>query len=311
MTPSPDPGSDRKRLGADELIAVFVALTSIGGIFFWSISQKDGGMNVPFFQEPTASSPPVATPSAPATTDATPPINGSVDQPVTVAPSLIDPSASRTTPAPQSTPFVAVVPQAPATPSPAPSAAPTTPVAQPKQFTDVPANFWAGAPIAALSAKGILDGFPDGTFRPNKPITRAEFAEIVRRAFNKSASREALKFNDLKPDYWAVPAINQATQTQFMSGFPNGSFQPNRQIPRLQVLLALATGLNLQPKQPAAQVLNQYQDAAEIPAYAADKTAAAIEAGLVLDEDNTKRLSPDKLATRAEVATLVHKALGQ
>ena len=47
MTPSPDPHSDRKRLGADELIAVFVALTSIGAIFFWSISQKNGGMSVP------------------------------------------------------------------------------------------------------------------------------------------------------------------------------------------------------------------------------------------------------------------------
>jgi hypothetical protein len=311
MTPSPDPRSDRKRLSTDELIAVFVALTSIGGIFFWSISQKDGGMNVPFFQEPTASRPPLATPSAPATTDATPPIQGTVDQPVTVSPSPLDPSASRTAPAPQSTPFVAVVPQAPATPSPAPSAAPTVPVAQPKKFIDVPANFWASAPIAALSARGILDGFPDGSFRPNKPITRAEFAEIVRRAFNQPPSREALKFNDLKPDYWAIPAINQATQTRFMSGFPNGSFQPNRQIPRLQVLLALATGLNLQPKQPAAQVLNQYQDAEQIPAYAADKTAAAIEAGLVLDDNNTKRLSPDKVATRAEVATLVHRALGK
>ncbi len=310
MTPSPDPRSDRKRLGADELIAVFVALTSIGGIFFWSISQKDGGMNVPFFQEPTASSPPLATPSAPATTDA-PPIEGAVDQPVTVAPLPINPSASPTTSAPQSTPFVAIVPQAPATPSPAPSAAPTAPVAQPKQFTDVPANFWASVPIAALSAKGILDGFPDGSFRPNQPITRAEFAEIVRRAFNQPASREALKFNDLKPDYWAIPAINQATQTEFMSGFPNGSFQPNRQIPRLQVLLALAAGLNLQPKQPAAQVLNQYQDAEQVPAYAADKIAAAIEAGLVLDENNAKRLNPEKLSTRAEVATLVHKALGQ
>jgi hypothetical protein len=175
----------------------------------------------------------------------------------------------------------------------------------------VPANFWASVPIAALSARGILDGFPDGTFRPNKPITRAEFAEIVRRAFNKPVSREALKFNDLKPDYWALPAINQATQTRFMSGFPNGSFQPNRQIPRLQVLLALATGLNLQPKQPAAQVINQYQDADQIPKYAADKIAAAIEAGLVLDDNNAKRLSPEKLATRAEVATLVHKALDQ
>ena len=52
MTPSPDPQSDRKRLSSDELIAVFVALTSIGAIFFWSISQKDGGLSVPFMQSP-------------------------------------------------------------------------------------------------------------------------------------------------------------------------------------------------------------------------------------------------------------------
>ncbi|XHX79733.1 MAG: S-layer homology domain-containing protein [Stenomitos frigidus ULC029] len=312
MTPSPDPNSDRKRLSTDELIAVFVALTSIGAIFFWSISQKDGGMNVPFFQEPTTSNSPLATPSAPATTDATPPTQQTSDRSVTVVPSpSIAPSVSPMPPAPQAPPLVAIVPQAPATPSPVPSAVPTAPVAQPKQFTDVPANFWASAPIAALSARGILDGFPDGSFQPNKPITRAEFAEIVRRAFNQPASRAALKFNDLQPDYWAIPAINQATQTQFMSGFPNGSFQPNRQIPRLQVLLALATGLNLQSKQPAAQVLNQYQDAAEVPAYAADKIAAAIEAGLVLDQDNTKRLSPAKITTRAEAASLVHTALGK
>jgi hypothetical protein len=173
----------------------------------------------------------------------------------------------------------------------------------------VPAAYWASAPIAALSAQGILDGFPDGSFQPNKPITRVEFAAIVRRAFNQPASRAALTFKDVKADSPAIAAINEATQTRFMSGFPDGSFQPNLPIPRLQVLLALATGLNLQAKAPPSQVLSRYQDAEQIPKYALDKIAAATETGLVLNDTSPNVLAPGQATARAEVAALVYKAL--
>lgn len=309
MTPSPDPNSDRNRLGADELIAVFVALTSIGAIFLWSISQN-GRMNLPFIQPLTASnpstaapSPLVATPAAPSTAIVTPSIGSPSLATVSPSPSI----AASTNPVSsvlQAAPLIVAASRVPS-PDPAPA---TTP--QPKQFTDVPMDFWARAPIAALSAKGIVDGFPDGSFQPNKPITRAEFAEMVQRAFNQPATRGALKFNDLQPDYWASTAIDKATQTRFMSGFPDGSFQPNRQIPRLQVLLALAAGLNLEPKASVNQLLSRYQDAEQIPKYAMNKIAAATEAGLVLD-DNPKLLSPAKVATRAEASALIYKALGK
>ena len=301
-TPSPDPQSDRKRLSSDELIAVFVALTSIGAIFFWSINQN-GGVNVPFIQSSTASAP-LPTPSLAPSPSA-----------VTAIPSIAPSNKTASAPAPtpseatasppsilQTAPLIAAAPailSSHASPQPA----------QPKQFSDVPSGYWAGVPIAALSAKGILDGFPDGTFQPNKPITRAEFAEMIRRAFNQSASRGILKFSDVEPNYWAIAAINEATQTRFMSGFPNGSFQPNRQIPRLQALLALSTGLNLQAKAPTAQVLSRYQDADQIPQYAADKIAAATEAGLVLNDADPKLLNPNEITTRAEAAALVYEAL--
>ncbi|PSB34677.1 S-layer homology domain-containing protein [Stenomitos frigidus] len=304
MTTPPDPQSDGKRLSTDELIAVFVALTSIGVIFFWSIGQKDSGLSVPLMSSPTASVPsptPSIAPSLPAV--AASPIGSTAYR--TAPPSVSVPIETPANPAPVPVaPFIAVAPQAPT-----PSQATSSPPAQAKQFADVPSGYWAGVPIAALSAKGILDGFPDGNFQPNKPITRAEFAEIIRLAFNQPTSREALKFNDLQPNYWAIAAIDEATQTRFMSGFPNGSFQPNRQIPRLQVLLALATGLNLQAKLPPAQVLSRYQDAAQIPKYATDKIAAATEAGLVLNDADPKTLNPTKVTTRAEVAALVYKAL--
>lgn len=296
MTPSPDPQPDRKQLGADELIAVFVALTSIGAIFFWSLSQNRG-LDAPFLQAPAVFSSatplptPLVTPSTPAIV--APPIDPLASRVPVPSPSTPPPAPV----APQVAPFVVAVP---------PSQAPT---AQPKQFTDVPTNFWASGPIAALSARGILDGFPDGSFKPNKPVTRAEFAEMVRRAFQQPASREALKFNDLEPGYWATSAIDKATKTRFMSGFPDGSFQPNRQIPRLQVLIALVTGLNLQAKSPPNQVLSRYQDAEQIPKYALDKIAAATEAGLVLNDTNPNVLAPNQVTTRAEAAALVYEAL--
>ncbi|MBW4695544.1 MAG: S-layer homology domain-containing protein [Lyngbya sp. HA4199-MV5] len=306
MTPSPDP-SNRKRLSADELIAVFVALTSIGAIFFWSISQKGGGLDASFLQAPFVASAPTAAPSP------TPLVSPSVEARASITPrsTAEPPPASETpasptsvSPALQAAPFIAAAPQV----LPSPQAA-STPAAQPKQFTDVPAGYWASAPIAALSAQGILTGFPDGSFQPNKPITRVEFAAIVQRAFNQPTSREALKFNDLQPDSPAIAAINEATQTRFMSGFPDGSFQPNLPIPRLQVLLALATGLNLQAKSPPNQVLDRYKDAEQIPKYAVDKIAAATEAGLVLNDGNAQLLTPGKVTTRAEAATLVYEAL--
>ncbi|MBW4581742.1 MAG: S-layer homology domain-containing protein [Tildeniella nuda ZEHNDER 1965/U140] len=302
MTPSPDPQSDRKRLSADELIAVFVALTSIGAIFFWSITHKDDGMGVPFLQSPTASVPPPAPSVSPSVPVAAVP---SIATSARTVPSPVPSEAPASpTPALPLAPLVVAVPNAAVVPS--PKASPATPA---KQFADVPSGYWASVPIAALSAQGILNGFPDGTFQPNKPITRAEFAGIIRRAFNQPASRAALKFNDLQPNNGAIEAINEATQTRFMSGFPDGSFQPNRQIPRLQVLLALATGLNLQAKSPANQVLNRYEDAAQIPKYATDKIAAATEAGLVLNDASPQRLNPNEVTTRAEVASLVYKAL--
>lgn len=132
---------------------------------------------------------------------------------------------------------------------------------------------------------------------------------MIRRAFNQPASRKALKFSDVKADSPAIAAINEATQTRFMSGFPDGSFQPNRPIPRLQVWLALATGLNLQPRQPSTQVLSRYQDAEQIPKYAVNKVAAAIESGLVLNDAKPNVLAPNQVTTRAEVAALVYAAL--
>lgn len=177
----------------------------------------------------------------------------------------------------------------------------------PGSFPDVQ-NYWAQAYIGALARKNIISGFPDGTFRPDEPVTRAQFAAIVTKAFPTGGQTQAAtSFQDVPTNFWAYNAIQAAAKSGFMAGYPNGTFQPSQQIPRVQVLVSLASGLNLGAGNPS--LLSFYQDAAQIPAYATDKVAVATQRKIVVNYPTVNLLSPNRDATRAEVAAFVYQAL--
>ncbi|MGB7484687.1 MAG: S-layer homology domain-containing protein, partial [Phormidesmis sp.] len=71
------------------------------------------------------------------------------------------------------------------------------------EFSDIPADYWANPYLLGLSELGIISGFPDGTFRPSQPVTRAEFAAILNKAFPQPLGSSALSFDDVSEDYWA------------------------------------------------------------------------------------------------------------
>ncbi|MEH2377623.1 MAG: DUF1565 domain-containing protein [Nostoc sp.] len=174
-------------------------------------------------------------------------------------------------------------------------------------FKDVPANYWAKAYIQALASQNIIAGFPDGSFKPNEPVTRAQFAAIVTKALTPSAKRPVIKFKDVASNFWAYAAIQSAYQGQFVSGYPDGTFKPQQQIQRVQALVALANGLGLTANN--QNVLNFYTDAAQIPNYAIAPVAAATARQLVINYPTVKQLNPNRQATRAEVAAFVYQAL--
>lgn len=177
-------------------------------------------------------------------------------------------------------------------------------------FADIQGN-WAQSCIASLTQQGIISGYPDGTFRPSSPVTRAEFASMVGKAFpNVARSRTAVQFVDVASNYWAYNAISSTTQTGFLSGYPGNVFNPAQNIPRVQVLVALASGLNYAPAQPAMNTLNaSFSDATAIPAYAQTSIAAATEKRLVVNYPNVSTLNPNQLASRAEVSAFLCQAL--
>ncbi|HEY9656797.1 MAG TPA: DUF3747 domain-containing protein, partial [Crinalium sp.] len=173
-------------------------------------------------------------------------------------------------------------------------------------FVDTQSN-WAKTYIDALAAQNIISGFEDGTFRPNDPVTRVQFAAIVSKAFSTPAQRPRITFSDIQPSFWGAEAIQVAYEKGFMSGDPDHTFKPNQQIPRVEALVTLASGLQF--SNTGADVLSYYQDAAQIPDWAMGAIAAATENQIVVNYPRVKDLNPARPTTRAEVAAFVYQAL--
>jgi hypothetical protein len=185
---------------------------------------------------------------------------------------------------------------------------PTTPTAQ-VAFKDVPNNYWAQTFIQELASRNIIKGFPDGNFRPNDPVTRAQFAALLSQAMNRPTKRSNVTFADVASNFWAATAIQKAYTTGFMSGYSATTFRPNENISRVQILVSLANGSGYAPTKPANTTLQLYSDATTIPAYARNSVAAATENRMVVNYPNLKLLNPNQPATRAEVAAFIYQAL--
>jgi parallel beta-helix repeat protein len=176
----------------------------------------------------------------------------------------------------------------------------------PGTLTDI-SGHWAQAQIEALVKRGVISGFPGGVFRPNDPVTRVQYASIISRAFAPAPKRPAIAFSDINSSYWGFAFIQTAVRGGFMSGYPEGNFLPDQQIPRVQVFVALASGLDYGNGDPA--VLSRYQDAAAIPFWAKGYISAATQRRVVVNYPNLAVFNPNQVATRGEVAAIVYQAL--
>lgn len=178
------------------------------------------------------------------------------------------------------------------------------------RFSDTQGH-WAQSCIQSLAQRNIINGYPNGEFRPNAPVTRAEYATMVVNAFpNATRDRNARSFTDVRSNFWAANAIRTASQTGFLTGYPSGEFRPSQQIPRTQVLVSLNNGLGYTPTGSINATLgNTYADASAIPSYARDAIAAATQTQLVVNYPDVRYLKPNNRATRAEVASFLCQAL--
>ena len=116
-------------------------------------------------------------------------------------------------------------------------------------YTDVSADKWYNNPISTMSRLGIIKGYPDGTFRPNAPITRAEFAAIAAR-FDEHKAAKLASFTDIY-GHWAVNEISLAYENGWIKGYSDGTFRPNRNITRAEAMTLINRVLNRAPEKPS------------------------------------------------------------
>lgn len=172
------------------------------------------------------------------------------------------------------------------------------------------AQHWARAPITTLAGMNVLGGYPDGTFRPNANVTRAEFASMLTRALHlKARPQSAERFTDTAKVEWAVSAIGAAVHAGLIGGYPDDSFGAQRGITRdeIAVILDRVIQRNL-VRVNMTNTIIRFSD--EIPAWAKSGVLSASRAGLIGGfQDNTFR--PTQTATRAEVAAMLFRLIAQ
>lgn len=115
------------------------------------------------------------------------------------------------------------------------------PTTNAKSYSDVAANHWANQAIYVAKANTLIAGYPDGTFKPDMPITRAEIATLTYNAYRAKISASTTNnFNDVYSTYWANREISSMARSGILQGYPDGLFRPNNYTTRAEAVAILA-----------------------------------------------------------------------
>lgn len=102
------------------------------------------------------------------------------------------------------------------------------------KFTDVPKYSWYYLALMNLDLLGIVNGYEDGTFRPNQPVSRAEFVVLLSRVHELEAGEKS--FPDVPKNHWAHDAIAAAGAAGWINGYEDGTFRPNQSVKRIEAV---------------------------------------------------------------------------
>jgi len=165
---------------------------------------------------------------------------------------------------------------------------------------------WAQSQIESLVGQGVVNGYPDGSFKPENTITRAEFMTMANKAF-KFTESATIDYKDVQPSDWFAGEVARAKAAGYIAGYQDGTMQPNKQISRQEVAIIVAKILKLDTLA-ANEALQQFKDASSIPSWSKAYLAAAVKAALIKGyPDGT--VKAENSIKRAEAVVILSQAL--
>ncbi|MGI6040458.1 MAG: S-layer homology domain-containing protein, partial [Eubacteriales bacterium] len=173
-----------------------------------------------------------------------------------------------------------------------------------KEFSDMPEN-WATEALESAVANGLLRG-ADGKIMPDSPLTRAQMAAIIVRAFAAIDKSDISTYVDVRSSDWFADDIAKADKMGVMQGYGDGIMNPNGNITREQAFTVLARALKLAP---ASDIDVSFQDVDEISEWAKGPVYALVNAGYV--QGSNGRLNPKSSIRRDEFAQLMYNLIKQ
>ncbi|OGC32365.1 hypothetical protein A2311_01330 [candidate division WOR-1 bacterium RIFOXYB2_FULL_48_7] len=170
-------------------------------------------------------------------------------------------------------------------------------------FPDVPLDYWTARGVSLLSMANIISGYPDGTFKPEGRITRAEMCALLMKTLPQTAEVQYTrrKFRDVPTNHWASKYIMQASSLGVVLGYPGNYFKPNGKISRAEGLAMICRLAHI-PEEPfTVEFPDMYPDH-----WASGWVAGAYKNGL-LDYLKGRFFEPKRLLNRAETVEMLYK----
>jgi uncharacterized protein YgiM (DUF1202 family)/Skp family chaperone for outer membrane proteins len=174
-------------------------------------------------------------------------------------------------------------------------------------FTDI-GSHWAKDEILAMTAKGIVSGFPGDKFKPNDNVTRAQFVAFLNRAIRLESPTIKTKFNDVTKDDWFYQDIINATQAGLVHGYPGNTFRPDKNITREDIVVMMDRFLQAERNDLSEKADITYTDYKEISQYALENVQRASSYGLAKGR-TAETFNPKENASRAEAITFISRML--
>jgi hypothetical protein len=161
---------------------------------------------------------------------------------------------------------------------------------------------WAEPIIDQWTNEGMIEGYEDGTFRPDHSITRAEIAALINRKFKLTSTRIGVSFPDLANNKWQFEPLATAAEVGYIRGYEDGTIRPNEAVTRQEVAVIIANLFRLETKEAVSFI-----DGDGFPEWSKKEISAVVANG-IMDGYSDLTFAPTRAVTRAEAIVVLDRS---